>query len=508
MRNASNRHRRWRLAGLLCLWASSTAPAGEQTQWGQRFNRNMVSGEKDLPESFDPATGRNVKWVVPMGTETYISPMVAGGKVLIGTNNGQPRDPRHRGDRGVLMCLDAADGSLLWQLVIPKVQGDPYKDWPGGGITSPPTVEDGRCYLATNRGAIVCLDLAGQANGNDGPFLDEGRLMAPEGAPPLKLTDRDADVIWRFDTHAEAGSYPHDAAFTSILLHGPYLYLNTSNGVDNTHRKIRNPDAPGLIVLDKATGRLLARDREGMSPRTFHCTWSPPALGEVGGRTLIFFGGGDGVLYGFEALKPDAVPPGTVATLKKVWSFDCDPNAPKEDVHRYVRNRRESPSNIMGMSVFHEGRVYVAAGGDMWWGKRQSWLKCVDATKTGDITRTGGVWSAELVSHCSSTPAIKDGLVYIADCGGVVHCLDLATGREHWTHKAAGPVWSSPLVADGKVYIGSRGGDFLIFAAGREKKLLASIRLDGPISAPPTIVDGVLYLTTMKKLYAVQKAAE
>ena len=511
MLTSRTRNPRPRACGLLIALAAATgALAADQTQWGQRHSRNMVSAETNLPERFDPATGENVLWVASMGTETYASPIVSGGRVLIGTNNGVPRDRRHKGDRGVLMCLDARDGSLCWQLVVPKLTGDPYFDWPRGGITSPPTVEGDRVYVVTNRGAVLCLDLHGQANGNDGPFRDEGRLMVPKGAEPLKLTGRDADVLWRFDTHPEVGTYPHDAAHASILLDGEYLYLNTSNGVDNTHRRIRKPDGPSVIVLDKRTGRLVAQDGERIGPRIFHCMWSSPALGVIAGRRLVLHGGGDGVCYAFEALKggPAARTPAAPATLKKVWSFDCDPNAPKENVHRYVGNRRESPSNIMGMPVVHKGRIYVAAGGDVWWGKRRSWLKCIDASKTGDVTGSALVWSHELKSHCCSTPSIHDGLVYIPDCGGLVHCLDADTGRAYWTHKTKGTIWGSTLVADGKVYVGTRRRDFWVLAAGKEKKVLHSIDLDSPLSAPPTAANGVLYLTTMRKLYALRKGAK
>ena len=65
----------------------------------------MTSDETGLPDTFDPGTGRNVKWVAPLGSQSYATPIVAGGRVLIGTNNEPPRDPRHRGDRGVLLCL-------------------------------------------------------------------------------------------------------------------------------------------------------------------------------------------------------------------------------------------------------------------------------------------------------------------------------------------------------------------------------------------------------------------
>jgi outer membrane protein assembly factor BamB len=63
-------------------------------------------------------------------------------------------------------------------------------------------------------------------------------------------------------------------------------------------------------------------------------------------------------------------------------------------------------------------------------------------------------------------------------------------------------------VADGKVYIGTRSGNFYIFAAGREEKLISSIKLDSPMCGTPVAANGVLYITTMKKLYAVEKSAE
>ena len=60
--------------------------------------------------------------------------------------------------------------------------------------------------------------------------------------------------------------------------------------------------APSLIVLDKHTGRLAATDDEQIGTRLLHGQWSSPSLGQVGGKTLVFFGGGDGVCYAFEAL--------------------------------------------------------------------------------------------------------------------------------------------------------------------------------------------------------------
>ena len=498
------------VVSLLAAWP---ARAGDRPQWGERYTRNMVSDETNLPGRVDFETGLNVKWAADIGNETHGTPVIAGGRVYVGTNNGHPRDSRHRGDRGVLMCFDEKDGRFLWQLVVPKLEGDPFLDWPSGGIVSPPTIEGDRCYVISNRGEVMCLDVNGQANGNQGPFLDEGAHMAKTGEPAMEVTPQDADILWLFDLRKDAGVYQHDSAHASILLHGEFLYLNTSNGTDNTHRRIRCPDAPALVVFDKATGRLLARDHEGMSPRTFHSTWSSPALGEVGGRTLIFFGGPDGVVYAFEALQ-QAPPPGQVERLKLAWKFDCDPAGPKENIHSYITsengqyarpNRKESPSNIKSMPVFHEGRLYVTAGGDVWWGKRQSWLKCIDPAGSGDVTKTAEIWSYSMPSHCCTTPAIRDGLAFVCDDAGTAHCVDIKTGKACWTHPMHGEVWASVLAADGKVYFGSRGRDFCILACSREKKVLCQVRLDSPLSSTPVAANGVVYVATQKKLYALQK---
>jgi outer membrane protein assembly factor BamB len=232
----------------------------------------------------------------------------------------------------------------------------------------------------------------------------------------------------------------------------------------------------------------------------FHSTWSSPSLGEVAGRPLVFFAGGNGIVYAFEALTTPP-PPGEVGKLKKVWSFDFDPTGPKENVHQYNSNRQVSPSNIYGLPVFHEGRLYVAGGGDLWWGKHEAWLKCLDAAKGTAL------WSYPLDRHVMATPAVSHGMIFIADCGRKIYCLDAATGQPHWTHEAKGDIWASPLVADGKLYIATRRKEVLVFAASKEKQLLSTVELDSPVAGSPVAANGTLFIATMKTLYAIGQTA-
>ncbi|MBN1443554.1 MAG: PQQ-binding-like beta-propeller repeat protein, partial [Planctomycetes bacterium] len=243
------------LAALACwillLSPAARAAAGDQPQWGERFTRNMVSDEKGLPDSFDPDSGKNVRWAIEIGTNTYSTPVVSAGRVFIGTNNSRKRNPLLGGDRGVLLCLDETDGRFIWQLALLKRGPSPFWDWPMCGMVSPATVEGDRVYMVTNRGEVVALDLEGMKNGNGGPFGDERSLLAAKDGDPIEPGATDADILWLYDLTKEAGVRQHDSAHSSILVHGRFLYVNTSNGLDDEHTRVVNPEAPSLVVFDR-----------------------------------------------------------------------------------------------------------------------------------------------------------------------------------------------------------------------------------------------------------------
>ena len=217
----------------------------------------MVSDETGLPDSFsrglrereggiDPESAQNVKWVVKLGSATYGNPTVANGRVYVGTDDmnlaGDVRLKRTRG--GLVQCFDEATGKLLWRLAVPvrtKVPPGLLYSHQHLGVCSSPTVEGDRVYVVTCAAEVVCLDADGLADGNDGPFVDEGQYVAGTDAPAVKLEDGDADIIWRCDLIDDLGIRPHDATSCSVLIHGSLAYLSTSNGVDPRTRKCWRP---------------------------------------------------------------------------------------------------------------------------------------------------------------------------------------------------------------------------------------------------------------------------
>ena len=76
---------------------------------------------KPNSEEIDIATTKNVKWIAKLGSQTYGNTVVANGKVLIGTNNATPRDPKYKDDRSCLYTLNEYTGEFIWQLAVPKL---------------------------------------------------------------------------------------------------------------------------------------------------------------------------------------------------------------------------------------------------------------------------------------------------------------------------------------------------------------------------------------------------
>lgn len=495
--------------------------AADWPWWGGGPGRNMASLDTPVPAEFapgefvqgtqdvDPSTTRNIKWVAKLGSEAYGNPVVSGGKVFIGTNNESPRDPRHTGDRGVLLCLDEATGELLWQLLVPKLGAGRVCDWEFLGICSSPTVEGDRVYVVTNRCEAICLDVNGQANGNQGPFMDEIQYMTPASSAvepasqPLGLGPRDADILWRFDMREETGSIPHNIASSAALIAGDRLYVTTSNGVDWAHVNIPAPFAPALICLDKHTGELLGEENSGICQRMFHCNWSSPAYGEVNGKGQVLFGGGDGFCYSFDPA-PVALEDGRKG-LKEIWRCDCNPPQyrHKDDGKPFKYPDPNGPSEVLGTPVFYNNRVYCTIGQDPEQGDGVGCLSCIDLTGSGDISRTGVVWTFDKIRRSMSTVSVAEGLLYVADFAGQIHCLNPDTGEAYWSHDTQSNIWGSTLYADGKIFVGNEDGILTILAAGKEDKVLQEIEFTSPIYSTPIVANGVLYISTQTHLYAI-----
>ena len=444
---------------------------GDWPMWGRTLTRNMVSDATGLPAEWDTDTGLNVKWVAALGSTSYGNPVIADGKIFIGTNNDLMRAPDVAGDKGIVMAFRESDGKFLWQMVHDKLESGQVNDWPFQGICSSPTVDGDRLYYVSNRGEVVALDTEGFLDGeNDGSFTDE-----------VRASEVDGDVVWSFDMIGQLDVFPHNMTSSSPAVYGDLVIVNTSNGRDE-EGYLPSPHAPDLIALDKHTGKLVWRAAP-LGEQILHGQWSSPSVGEIDGVMQVVIGQGDGWVRGFE-----------VTTGSMLWEFDTNPLDAE-----YPRTR----NNIISTPVIWDNKVFVANGQDPENGEGRGRLHAINATQRGNITESGLVWRVEEIRRSLSTAAIHDGLLYLADFSGFFRCFDVNTGEEVWMYDTFAAVWGSPLVADNKVYLGDEDGDVIVLRAGREMEELAEMNLGNAVYGAPVVANSVLYINTRSQLYAL-----
>jgi hypothetical protein len=156
-----------------------------------------------------------------------------------------------------------------------------------------------------------------------------------------------------------------------------------------------------------------------------------------------------------------------------------------------------------------------------------------------EVWRYGGVeerkWTIRdfKFGRTMSTACVVDGIVYISELHGFLHCLDAKTGKHFWQYDTKSAIWGSPYYVDGKIFLGTEA-DLFVFkhfkthevydelAAAQaieerrparmaieevrkqvaDKYLLAKIGYPAPIRSTPVVANGILYVMTENSLYA------
>ena len=460
------------LASTSIMAVGFSDPGKEWPMWGGTPDRNMVSGMKGVPTTWDLKTKKNIKWIAELGSQAYGNPVVSGGYVLVGTNNEAMKDPNIKGDKGILMAFRESDGQFMWQSVHDKLQAGRANDWPFQGVCSSPLVENGIVYYVSNRGELMAVDLDGFRDGkNDGPVTDE------------KLTrEVDVDVLWRYDMMEELGVLQHNMANSSPVVFENLILISTSNGQDESHVNVPAPKAPAIIAVDKTTGKLAWEDNS-VGEKILHGQWSSVAVGSIGGVMQAVVGQGDGYVRGYEA-----------KSGKKLWEFDLNPKA---SVWPKTRNE------VISTPIIVDNVVYIANGQDPEHGEGEGHLYAIDGTKTGDITKSGQLWHYGEIRRSISTGAIYNGILFYSDFSGFLHALDAKSGKQLWKHDMFAAIWGSPIVIDGKVFLGDEDGDVTILNADKALKVVAENNMGSSVYSTATPANGVIYIVNRNQLVAV-----
>ncbi len=350
--------------------AEAAEPAGKSgarswPMFGGTVQRNLANPEETgLPDNWSIQEGKtkNVKWSAKLGNKALGGPIVANGRVFVGTN--RPHDYQDEEDKGVLMCFRESDGQFLWQAVHDKLKGD-TSGAQSYGIVSSPCVDGDRIYYVNNRWEVICADAAGDGS--------------------------KAKILWNLDMIKELKVNPDgiqgSLSICSPLMVEDLLFVVTANGVNHTG-KVPNPDAPSFIAVDKSSGKVVWQDHSP-GANIMDGTWGNPAAAKVDGKWHVYFPGGDGWLYAFEA-----------KTGELVWKFDCNP---KKAVfkpggrHRAATRRRQRRGPFV-VHRYHQTAEESRQGFVSGWrqfrsqSRRQQRLRVGLALRRPRPSQAGGRW--------------------------------------------------------------------------------------------------------------------
>jgi outer membrane protein assembly factor BamB len=253
-------------SGFLSL--ALTVRADDWPQW-LGPNRDAVWRETGIVDKL-PAAGLKFRWRVPIGGG-YAGPAVAKGRVYVmdrqlATGVTNPANPFARAEipgRERVLCLNEADGKILWQ----HAYDCPYTVSYASGPRTTPAVQDGKVYTLGAEGNLACLDAEKGAVLWSRDFKKDYNLKTP---------------LWGFAGHP--------------LIDGKKLIC------------LAGGEGSVAVAFDKDTGKELWRALSAKEPG-----YAPPMIYEFAGKRQLIVWHPEAV----NGLDPD--------TGKVYWSYPIKP---------------------------------------------------------------------------------------------------------------------------------------------------------------------------------------
>jgi outer membrane protein assembly factor BamB len=352
-----------------------------------------------------------------------------------------------------VVCMDAETGKTLWEQRFNVFHADIVENRVGWtALAGDP--ETGNIYAHATGGQLFCFDRDGQILWQRSLGEEFGRYAGYGGRLHTPIIDEDRVII-------------------SIV----YILSQWGTGPNKSGHR--------YLAFDKRTGELVWWAQPGTRPEDTN--YSTPVVAVIGGKRMLIAGNADGYLYGLLS-----------RTGEKVWSFQVSKGA------------------LHSTPVVEGNYVYITQGEENLDNTVMGRVCCIDASKTGDITKTGEVWHLDGLAAGYASPAIANGRLYVPVNSGKLHAIDAKTGKEVWVHDLGTVMKGSPTVtADGVIYVGEVNGRFHILKdEGNKAASLDVTQFERPdnmvveIFGSPAVANGRVYFLTRYNTFCLgQKEA-
>ena len=95
------------------------------------------------------------------------------------------------------------------------------------------------------------------------------------------------------------------------------------------------------------------------------------------------------------------------------------------------------------------------------------------------------------------------GRLFLWSDGGIVSCVQAASGEVKWQERVGGNYFSSPLWVDGRLFCVSTKGEVVVVEASDQFKVLARNPLGEVTHSTPAVAGGRMYIHTTKSLISI-----
>jgi outer membrane protein assembly factor BamB len=293
----------------------------------------------------------------------------------------------------------------------------------------------------------------------------------------LVCLDRDGKTVWSRSLKEEYGRYEGYGGRTASPL------IDEDRVVVSMISSSWGPLGPPrhrYYAFDKRTGEPVWISTPSQEVYDLN-TQGNMTVAVIGGQRLILAGAADGRVYALQS-----------RTGKKVWEFHLSKNA-------------------LNVSPVVDGNVvYMAHSEENLDEATQGRVVAIDATGSGDVTKTHELWRSNRHESGFPSPVAHDGKLYVVDNSANLSALDQKTGEKLWEISLGTVGKGSPVWADGDLYVTEENGHFAIVRPSEEgAEILARHQLEMPegryaeVYGSPAIAYGRVYFTTEEGVYCL-----
>jgi len=484
---------------------SLTAEGKEQKIHWNQFRGPNGQGfveESRIPVHFGPE--KNVLWktAIPAG---HSSPVIWNDKIFL-----TAFEPANKKEL-ITLCINRQDGKILWRRIV-QAETDVRFHPLNNPASSTPAADERNVYSYFGTFGLICYDHAGN-------LLWKHKIDTPKSkygmaTSPILYDDKVIMVLDGDDGTSHILAVNCNTGRTVWQQPRPLFKAGWSTPIIWRHGQ-----AEELIVL--GSKRLTS-----YNPSTgAEIWWAGGFPQETVGVPVI----GDGLLFASAAAlggrgdeKLDAA--GTWKITIDEFDRNHDNRIQRDEMTEGFAfiQRPELPKDNPGyglpirdmdtlLRIFDHNKNRIISE-DEWMQTMSGFaaishpnLMAIRPGATNDARQSHVVW--EIQRGIPETPSLLycRGKLYLLRDGGVLTCLEAATGKEIFRERigASGQYTASPIAAGDKIIAASVRGVVTVIQVNNELKVLARNDFREKIFATPAIDENKIYLRTVGHLYAL-----